>query len=50
MSAPIIYSNYKNINSVFMGLNAFKMIKQVINSGTKNKIGLYLRWVFWWVF
>jgi len=39
MSVPIIWSNYKNINSVFMGLKAFKMIKYFIISGKKNKIG-----------
>jgi len=39
MSIPIIQSNYKNINSVFMGLKAFKAIKYFIISGTKNKIG-----------
>ena len=46
MSVPIIQSNYKNINSVFMGLKAFKTIKYFIITGTNNKIGFQLRWVF----
>jgi len=39
MSIPIMWSNYKNINSVFTDLKAFKAIKYFIISGTKNKIG-----------
>jgi len=38
MSVPIIYSNYKNINLVFMGFKASKTIKYFIINGTTNKM------------